>query len=360
MSDDIERIGNVIVKRGTYVRCPVTRFDTGIHSLNWALRDSTTGDIGGAYRSIYEIYGRPGVGKSTFAYWLASRVNPTGTVLICDLESVDVDHIARCVGSNRNFVGSIEMIDHLDPKTNKMLFHDQMLTNAYFSLIRRDDITALVIDSVGAILPRVESEADIGEAIMGKRARIVSTLSKDINFILRGRETLASAFLTNHSHQVIGGFGTDTAGGVVLTYMAGTRISLWHKKVIKKGDDVLAFVIGGNVEKLKFGLRGYKFQVINLPGYGINANLSAVFDCIEYGLVTHSKGGYIKIGDKNYGRLSDLIGDADDDEKFQPFYGLLVDYRPSDEVKVREDAAGSDFEWNESDGSDSTASEQLS
>jgi hypothetical protein len=78
---------------------------------------------------------------------------------------------------------------------------------------------------------------------------------------------------------------------------------------------------------LKFGKRGGKFQVVNLPGYGISRNISAVFDCFNLGLA--ERGATVKVNDKSIGRITALIEDATNDEKFTPFYEQLDNYYSS-------------------------------
>jgi hypothetical protein len=69
-----------------------------------------------------------------------------------------------------------------------------------------------------------------------------------------------------------------------------------------------SFIIMGYCRKVKFGPSFRRFQVFNLAGYGPHLGMSAVIDCIAEGLATKER--TIKLGDKSFGYMKDLIKDA--------------------------------------------------
>src|SRR3990167_1979528 len=72
---EIEIIGDIY---------PVTRVVTGLWSFDRAL--GFRGDNGIPLRSLIELYGHEHSGKSTLGWYLSSKVNPTGTVWVADIE----------------------------------------------------------------------------------------------------------------------------------------------------------------------------------------------------------------------------------------------------------------------------------
>ena len=69
----------------------VSRISSGIYSLDYAL--SSQNNLGMPLRTIYEVFGRPGAGKSSLVYYLAGKVNPNSRIELCDLEGLDRDYV---------------------------------------------------------------------------------------------------------------------------------------------------------------------------------------------------------------------------------------------------------------------------
>lgn len=300
----------------------IERRSTGIYSLDFAL-SSRNGELGMPLRSLYEIFGPSGTGKSTFSYYLSGCVDPTGKINVAPLELQDKEYMAACVHA-AGFSGTLNIMDMTDGK--KALTHEKIIDNLSRSVLD-DGVSAVVLDSVGAVLPIVEEEGDLEDAFMGKRAKIIGRFSKKVARFLIDSPNPGVAILINHSHQILGGRGHVTAGGVTKDYMDIVKIGLWVKETIESNDEAAGWVIEGTVEKLRFGKKGRKFRVVNLPGLGISRNLSAVFDCVSLGLATRST--TVKIGDKSIGYLSKLF-EAERNGKneiFQPFHEELDKYK---------------------------------
>jgi recombination protein RecA len=83
-----------------------------------------------------------------------------------------------------------------------------------------------IIDSVSALLPRVEAEADIDEQQMGLQAKLMSKALRKISPIANQTQTLL-IFINQLRHK-IGGYGNPevTTGGEALAFYATGRISV--------------------------------------------------------------------------------------------------------------------------------------
>jgi RecA/RadA recombinase len=333
--EDIEVIGNIP---------DVLKIPSGVFSLDWALHG------GLPVRRIYEIYGHEHVGKSTFVYYLAgvmakSVVAATDAkkaqVSLCDFEGFDPDYVKACMKPS-GFKGQIKLLDSTEGKAKKQTLrpHEEMLQELVDDIYSGASQTG-IFDSVGAFVPMAEGEGDIGEAFMGQRAKRIAQFSRRAARTLITPYTPASAlFVVNHMHQVIGGHGHTTAGGETLKFLAGVRLWMYNQETIDtmEGGEkkIIAFAIGGNVEKLKDGGKGRKFQLINIPGFGISPEMSAVYDCLTYKLASREASG-VKIDGKSMGRLTKLVEYAKNGhtEKFEPFYDLLANQL--EEVEVEDD-----------------------
>jgi hypothetical protein len=89
----------------------------------------------------------------------------------------------------------------------------------------------------------------------------------------------------------------------------------------------LGFLVGGQVEKLRFGGKGRMFQFYIVPGFGVHPGVTAMFDAFAYGFA--ERGSRVKMNDKSFGYLkSDLLTYAAEGKsrKFTPFVDALRGY----------------------------------
>ena len=305
---------------------------TGLFSFDYAVADLAKGELGLPLRVIVELSGHQGVGKSSLAYYLAGKVAGNGAISVCDIELLDRDYIPSAVGVS-GFKGEIRLVDSIDDK-KRPVPHETMLMGMATELFK-EEVGAAVMDSVSAIQPIAEAAGDFGEAFMGKRAKLVAQVTRALSGALRNKGRASSAFVINHAYQVIGGHGHTTAGGIVLPALAGVRVHMWTKEVFMSGekDDPenrpLGFLVGGQVEKLRFGGKGRSFQFYIVPGFGVHPGVTAMFDAIANGFAERTKVGQIKMNDKTFGRIkSELLTYAAEGKsrKFTPFIEVLNDY----------------------------------
>jgi RecA/RadA recombinase len=307
---------------------------TGLFSLDLAL--SNRGVLGAPMRTIYEVYGYPNSGKSTLCYYLAGKLSSHPEITICDLEMADLEYVRTAVGIS-GFQGAVRLIDVMDAK-QKQRTHEQMMMDMCTYLETTSG--AAILDSVGAIQPIAEAAGDFGEAFVGKRAKLVAQVARALSGDLRIKEEDAVAFVINHTHQIIGGRGHTTAGGETLKYMAGVRIMIWTEEVIKDTSEekVLGFLAAGQVEKLRFGGRGRSFNYYIVPGLGVHAGASAMFDCFALGLA--KRDSVVKLDGKSMGYLKkDLLEYAmtGKSRKFEPFQDALVAYEETLRYEEKKD-----------------------
>ena len=301
----------------------ISRLPTGLHSLDMAV--SWGDQIGYPVRTLTEVYGREHVGKSTLAYYLCgylgNQLKPDGTMLICDFEGMDRDHLMRATPT---FESTMHIIDAQDKK-GKIRTHESMLDEITTGF-SDENVVSGMIDSIGAILPIFEKEDDMEGGMGARRAIVVAKFARKACDALVTRKTPAVMFVTNHSHEAVGGgHGHQSSGGVTLKHLAQVRMFLRYSTAdhIKSGDEVLAWCVEGQLEKLRYGGKGRKFKFFIIPGYGVRTRLSVVQDCVDLGLAERS--ATVKIGDKSFGYISKMV-EADlagDDKVFAPFYEAL-------------------------------------
>ena len=104
----------------------------------------------------------------------------------------------------------------------------------------------IVVDSVAALTPKSEIEGDMGEALPGLQARLMSqALRKLTGSITR---TKSMVVFINQIRMKIGGYGNPetTTGGNALKFYSSVRLDIRRTGGIKKGDEVI-----GNETRVK-------------------------------------------------------------------------------------------------------------
>jgi recombination protein RecA len=309
---------------------PLVRVPTGC----WSFDKSLSGGM--PLRAIYELYGSPLVGKTTFATFLAGKVRADGRVLIAETEfKLNLEYVKRNL-TLAGFGGTIQLIPN---KWKKGITHEAILNELSAGLIE-SDVSAGVLDSVGALISKAQVEGDVGEAFVGKEARMVwHTLRKSVYALQRGREPSfqpCNLFLVNHVHGIIGGRGIVTSGGKGPDYLSSVRINMWRDEVIK-GDG--SIVVNGRIDKYSYGPHRRTFQLFLLTEWGIHPGLTAMADCCKLKLCKREPRG-VMMGKTNLGRLGTLLKAArrGDTKRFEPFYVMLAEYDNKKQVKgVNED-----------------------
>lgn len=330
----------------------LARVKSGLFSLDYAL--SHEGNLGIPLRVIMELYGYTNVGKTTLADYLAGRIasEQGGSITIADLEMNDVAYIPYAVSAG-GYKGNVRMVDVTDDK-GKIKTHEDILMVMAKDLLK-ESVSATIWDSVGATQSMAQQsvltdpKATFGEAFMGKRAKLVGDVASALRTALIAKETPSIAIAINHVHQVLGGRGHITPGGERLKYLAGTRIMMWSTEAFYENDDdptspALGFRVSGQIEKLRFGGRGRKFQFYIVPGYGVHAGVTSMFDAFDLTArldalkrkgkiredvapyMTAERGARVKLDDKNLGFLKkDLLEYAATGKrrKFYPFQDVM-------------------------------------
>ena len=147
-----------IMKLGTSHHMDIESIPTSAMALDLAL------GIGGFPRGrITEIYGPEASGKTTVClHVIAEAQKKGGTAAFIDAEHALDPARAKALGVN---------LDELlisQPDTG-----EQALEIAE-TLIRSGAVDVVVVDSVAALVPKAEIEGEMGDAVMGMQARLMS------------------------------------------------------------------------------------------------------------------------------------------------------------------------------------------
>jgi RecA/RadA recombinase len=314
------------------------RARTGLYSLDRAF--ASRGNLGVPLRTILELYGYTNSGKSSLAYYLSGSIAKKGNVTVCDLEAADPEYIKGSM-ENAGLDGTVRIVDVVDDK-GEFISHEVMLQDMVTSL-EETGTRAVILDSIGGIIPVAEASGDFGEANMGRRAKLVAQVSRAMNAYLRVKTEPAIGIVINHVHSVIGGRGHVTAGGEALKYLAASRVMIWPTERFTETnehgeEEPIGFLVSGKLEKLRYGGPGREFQYYIVPGYGVHEGASAMFDCFSLGLAKRDT--TVKLDGKSMGYLKkDLLLYAHEGKqrKFEPFVEALKEHENSMRLKLIEE-----------------------
>src|SRR3990167_7099127 len=136
--------------------------------------------VGGLPRGrIIEIYGPEASGKTTVALSVISEAQKKGGVAAF----IDAEHALDPLWAQKLGVNLEELLIS-QPDTG-----EQALEIAE-SLIRSGGVDVLVIDSVAALVPRAEIEGEMGDAMIGLQARLMSQALRKLTGVISKSKTV--------------------------------------------------------------------------------------------------------------------------------------------------------------------------
>jgi recombination protein RecA len=197
--------------------------------------------VGGVPRGrITEVYGPDGAGKTTLVLSVIAQAQQAGgTGCFIDTEhALDLAWAAR-VGVD------LERLVVCRPE------HGEQALQVADLLIRSGSLDVLAVDSIAALVPRVELEGEMGQRHAGVQANLLSqALRKLCGPIARAG---TAVLVTNQLRQRAGTPGTPvyTSGGRALGYYASVRLDLRPIGPVRDGGQVVGSRIRVQVVKNK-------------------------------------------------------------------------------------------------------------
>lgn len=268
----IMKLGEAAPKMATEV------ISTGILPLDLAL------GVGGLPRGrIVEIYGPEASGKTTVVLSAIANAQKSGGVAAF----IDAEHALDPQWAKKLGVSLNDLLIS-QPDTG-----EQALEIAE-TLIRSGGIDLVVIDSVAALVPRAEIEGEMGDAMMGLQARLMSQALRKLTGVISKSKTVA--IFTNQLRQKIGimfGNPETTTGGLALKFYSSVRVDVRKIEQLKEGDVVVGGRHRAKIVKNKVAppFRIAEFNIYSLTGLSFEDGLLDVG--VEWGVVGKS-GAFLK------------------------------------------------------------------
>lgn len=277
-----------IMRFGDNVRrdLQVETIPTGSIALDIAL------GAGGIPRGrITEIYGPEASGKTTLCLHVIAQAQKMGGTAAF----IDAEHALDPVRGESIGVNLDELLIS-QPDTG-----EQALEIAE-TLIRSGGVDVLVIDSVAALVPKAEIEGEMGDAVMGLQARLMSQAMRKLGGAVSKSKT--ALIFTNQLRMKIGimfGNPETTPGGQALKFYASVRIDMRKIGNVTEGNTVIGSQHRAKVVKNKLAppFRTAEFDIMNVGGISQTGGLVDVG--VEMGIVQKS-GSFYKYGEQMLGQ----------------------------------------------------------
>ena len=248
--------------------------------------------IGGLPRGrIIEIFGPESSGKTTLALHVISEAQKKGGV--CAF--VDAEHALDPEYARRIGVKLPELLIS-QPDTGEQALE------IVESLVRANSIDVIVVDSVAALTPKDEIEGDMGQAQMGKQARLMSQALRKLTAITAKSNTII-IFINQIRMQLGVMFGNPetTTGGKALKFYTSVRLDIRRIAQIKKGEEIVGGRVRVKVVKNKVAapFKTTEFDLLYNEGISREGEIIALGE--KYDILQKSGSSY-KYGEQTLGR----------------------------------------------------------
>ncbi|PWU06970.1 MAG: recombinase RecA [Verrucomicrobia bacterium] len=194
--------------------------------------------VGGFPRGrIVEIFGPESSGKTTLTLTAIAQAQKRGGLAgFIDVEHALDPQYARRLG--------VKLDDLLVSQPSS----GEEALRICETLIRSNALDVLVLDSVAALVTRAELEGEIGDAVVGAQARLMSAALRKLTALISRARTCC--IFTNQIREKIGvlfGNPETTPGGKALKFYASVRVDIRRIGAIKSHDGT----VSGNRTRLK-------------------------------------------------------------------------------------------------------------
>ncbi|MHC4140003.1 MAG: recombinase RecA [Planctomycetota bacterium] len=275
-----------IMRLGSDVKLDVPVISTGSLSLDLAL------GVGGVPRGrVVEIFGPEASGKTTLTlHIVASAQKSGGTAAFIDAEhALDSDYAKRLGVDLDNLLVN-------QPDTGEQALEIAEL------LTRSNAIDVIVIDSVAALVPRIEIEGQMGDTHIALQARLMSQALRKLTSVISKSKTCI--IFINQIRQKIGvmfGNPETTPGGRALKFYSSVRIDIRRIGSIKDGDRIIGSRVRASIAKNKVSppFRKAEFDIM------FNSGISRAGDIVDLGVdnqVIEKSGAWFSYGNIRLGQ----------------------------------------------------------
>lgn len=277
-----------VMQLGADDRPTIETISSGALSLDMALG-------GGIPRGrITEIYGPESGGKTTVAlHIIAEAQKAGGMALFVDAEHAMDTEYAKELGVD------IDRLYVAQPTTGEEALE------IMDSMIQSGAMDIVVLDSVAALVPRVEIEGDMGDAHVGLQARMMSQALRKLGGSVS--KTKTAVIFINQIREKIGvmfGNPETTPGGRALKFWASIRMEIRRGELLKNGTEAYGARTKIKIVKNKVAPPFRRAEIDMIFGKGLSREGDLMDLAVEHGVVSKA-GTYFNYGETRLGQGRD-------------------------------------------------------
>ncbi|MBP6994020.1 recombinase RecA, partial [Candidatus Woesebacteria bacterium] len=169
------------------------------------------------------------------------------------------------------------------------------------TLVRSGGVDLIVVDSVAALTPRAEIEGEMGDAVVGSQARLMSQALRKLTAIVsKSKCTILFTNQLRHKIGVMFGNPETTPGGLAMKFYTSVRMDVRKIETLKKDTIVYGSRVRVKVVKNKVA-PPFRQAEFTITGSGVDRLEALIDTAVTQGILTKA-GAFIKYGDKALGQ----------------------------------------------------------
>ena len=275
-----------IMRLGEVPATEIGSIPTGSLSIDLAI------GIGGVPRGrILEVYGPESSGKTTLALSIVAHAQKAGGVAaFIDAEHALDPGYAEKIGVN--------LQDLLVSQPN----YGEQALDICDTLVRSNAVDVVVVDSVAALVPKVELDGEMDDTQVGVQARMMSKAMRKLTGAIS--QSRCTVIFINQIREKIGvmfGSPETTSGGRALKFAASVRIDIRRVTSITEGDKTVGNRTRVKIVKNKVAAPFGKAEFDIMYNEGISYAGDVLDLAVEHKVVAKS-GAWFSYGSERLGQ----------------------------------------------------------
>jgi len=301
------------------------------------LLDEALGIGGYPKGRVIEMYGPESSGKTTLALHAIAEAQKLGGIAAF----IDAEHALDPVYA-KNLGVNIDQLWLAQPDTGEQALQ---ITE---QLVRTGAVDIIVVDSVAALTPQKEIEGEMGDAVMGAQARLMSQALRKLTAII-GKSNCIVIFINQIRMKIGVMFGNPetTTGGQALKFYSSVRLEIRRIETIdgKGDDDALGNRVRVKIVKNKVAPPFRKCELDIYFGKGISWSASLLDAAVKHGVID-KRGAWYTMGEEKIGQGKEnavsfiennpeIAADVEAKVRAVAFPGQVVKAKPEAEKKSK-------------------------